>query len=110
MKLRLENNIVKIRLSPEEIDRLDSEKIISEKIQISDGNKFSYSIQIVENIKSCTVSFENNSLKVCVPSLTASKWIESNQIGIIASIDSNLGESIILTVEEDLLPRRKKNK
>lgn len=109
MKLRLENNIVKIRLSPEEIAKLNLEKTISEKLQISKGNDFSYSVCIDNNIKSCTADFENNSLNVCVPSTIANKWIGSNKIGIKESIESEFGEEILLIVEEDLPPRKKRN-
>ena len=110
MKLRFEKGTVKVRLSLEEIDTLNSERSIVEKLHISNGNGFSYSVQVVDNQESCSMDFGNNSLKICVPITLADKWKNSNQIGIKETIETDQGETISLIVEEDLPPRKNREK
>ncbi len=108
MKLRLEKNMVRLRLSTEDIDILKSQKNIGEKISISKGNEFSFSIKLVDNRESCMMVFKTNTLDISIPNAVANKWMNTNQIGIKESIVTNDGRTIGLIVEEDLPPRKNK--
>jgi hypothetical protein len=110
MKLRLEKELVRLRLSPVEIDLLNSKKSISEKISISNENEFNFSINIVGQIENCMVVFNTNAMDISVPNTIANKWIGTNQIGIKEIIVTDDGGSIVLIVEEDLPPRKNKGK
>ncbi len=70
----------------------------------------SYAIEINEELGSCLVKIENNSLTVAIPGEKANKWLNSNQIGIKESILTDRGDAISLFIEEDLPPRRNKDK
>lgn len=109
MKLRLEKGSVKVRLLTEEINRLIYKNFIEESIQFSEENAFNFSVQIMKMENPVEVIFQNNSLKIFIPTKSAEKWVNSNQIGIKETIKSNLGESIEIVVEEDLPPRKSKN-
>lgn len=106
MKLRFEKGTVKVRLSLEEIDLLNSEKSIFENLYISKDNGFNYSVQLVERQDTCSIDFINNSLKISVPNTIADKWMNSNRIGIKETIVTDEGEAIVLIIEEDLPPRK----
>jgi len=110
MKLRLEKGIVKLRLAPAEIDKLYVEKSLEEKLYFSKNNQFKYSINIDERLAICTTNFQQNSLQVNIPQQKAEKWINSNQIGIKETIVTDNGDTIVLTLEEDLPPRKHKKK
>ena len=110
MKLRFEKGTVKVRLSLEEIDLLNSERSIIEKLYISKENGFKYSIYLVERQDNCSVDFINNSLNISVPNTIANKWMNSNQIGIKETIATDNGEAIVLIIEEDLPPRKNREK
>ena len=107
MKLRLERDTVRLRLSPNEMELLKADKIVAEKISISSENEFSYSIQIDNHLNTCFIDFKNNSLKISVPNAIADKWMNSNQIGIKEMIMVENGKATNLIVEEDLPPRKK---
>lgn len=109
MKLRLEKGSVKVRLSTEEISRLSTDKFLEERLNISEGIAFGFSVQILSDQKSIAVRFQNNNLEIIVPEASAQKWMNSKQIGIKETFHTNLGESIDLVVEEDLPPRKTKN-
>lgn len=109
MKLRLEHNCVKLRLSKEEINKLKSEKKIAEFIHIERNNAFEYGVWIYDG-ENCMVNFNNHSLRVHIPSTLAGKWFTANQIGIREIINAEDGKQILLVVEEDLPPRQKAKK
>ena len=108
MKLRLEKGTVKIRLSQEEIKTLIAGNSISEFLYISEENKFEYSIHIIENHDSSSILFKSSSLSIHIPSSKAEKWMNSHQIGIKEIIVTDQAKEMILIVEEDLPPRKKK--
>jgi len=110
MKLRLEKGIIKIRLTPSEIEKFYASKYLDEKINITGHNQFCYSIKMKESIEACAVFFDENALNIHVPTEKAEKWIHSNQIGIKETIVTNKGDEIVLTLEEDLPPRKHKKK
>ena len=108
MKLRLDNKTVRIRLSKEEIIKLQSEGFLEEKITLTEENYFSYVIEILEDIESCDLYFNEDGLQVGIPIEMSEKWINSNQVGIKETFDTEDGELITLFVEEDLPPRKHK--
>ena len=110
MKLRLEKETVRMRLSPDEIRKLKSEKAIVEKISVSKENGFSYSIQIVDHDETCCMDFKDNSLEISIPNALANKWMNSNQVAIKETIDTDNGDTIVLVIEVDLPPRKNKEK
>ena len=108
MKLRLAKGVIKCRLSLAEIDRLNTEKKLSEKIYLSDNNCFIYTVSIHGHEEKCTVQFEQNSLMIIIPSKKAEKWINFGQVGIKETIVTDRNETYSLTLEEDLPPRKHK--
>lgn len=110
MKLRLEKGSIKVRLSSDEIKALNSDKQISELIQISRNSQIGYAVEISENQELCSVEIDNNFFKISVPLLKANKWFNTNQVGIKEMIKTENGETIALCVEEDLPPRKNKLK
>lgn len=110
MKLRLEKELVRLRLLPEEINLLKVKKGISEQISISKENRFHFSLSIVDHGESCIMVFEGNSLMISIPIRIANKWLDTNQVGVKETIATDDGETIVLIVEEDLPPRKNKLK
>ncbi len=108
MKLRLEKESVKVRLSSLEIDMLNRENSIQETIKISDQNLFKFDINLTEGVEICHVNFGENSISINIPTNKVSDWVNSNQIGIREVINTDTG-NLMLVVEEDLQPRRMKN-
>ena len=109
MKLRLEKGTIKIRLSKQEIKELDEQNQLSEHVFITKANKFTYTVKISKDLEICLIMFANDQLTVTVPEEKVRKWFDSNQIGIKETIITDKGEFIVLTLEEDLPPRKFKS-
>jgi hypothetical protein len=107
MKLRLDKYSVRLRLSKEEILNLQNDGYLEEKVSFSENNYFQYVIEIVEDIDTCEVYFGEEGLEVDIPFEISEKWINSNQVGIKESIETDEGDSITLLIEEELPPRKK---
>jgi hypothetical protein len=110
MKLRLDKDRVRLRLTSDEKKVLKANKSITEQFHISAENQFTYSIQVVDYPDTCVVTFESNSLEIKIPNVMADKWMDSNQVGIKETIITDEGGKIVLFVEEDLPPRKSRDK
>ena len=108
MKLRLDKKTVRIRLSKEEILNLQSDGFLEEKITLSEDNFFSYVIDVLDDIDACALYFGEDGLRIEIPFKTSEKWINSNQVGIKETFETDEDETITLLVEEDLPPRKNK--
>lgn len=108
MKLRLDKKTVRIRLSKEEILNLQSDGFLEEKVSLSENNFFSYVIDILEDIDKCGLYFSEDGLRVEIPFKISEKWINSNQVGIKETFETDDDEIVTLFVEEDLPPRKNK--
>ncbi len=105
MKLRLEKNTVKIRLSKESILKLHSDGFLEDQIMITEENFISYAVEIIDDIESCDLQFGSNTIEIGIPSVKAEKWIKSNQVALKEEIETDNGDTVVLIIEEDLPPR-----
>ena len=110
MKLRMETGSIKIRLSPTEIEAFNAYHNLEEKVRITKSNYFTYVISIDDTSESCLVLFEQNALNIHVPEKKVEKWLNSKQVGIKETIVTEEGNEIVLTLEEDLPPRKHKKR
>lgn len=108
MKLRLDKKTVRIRLSKEEILSLQSDGFLEENITLSEDNFFSYVIDVREDIDECGLYFGEDGVRVEIPFKISEKWINSNQVGIKETFETDEDETITLYIEEDLPPRKNK--
>ncbi len=106
MKLRIEKNSIRLRLSPDEIKKFFSKKELSETVYISHKNFFKYSLKITES-NDFGATFEDKNLLINVPANEITEWINSKKIGIERKIIADNDMEVMLIVEEDL-PKKKK--
>jgi hypothetical protein len=107
MKLRINQQSIRFRLSAEEILRLQDEGYLEETVTITEDNYFVFVLEIAHQLEACEVQFGDDGLNVGIPMEVAEGWINSNKTGISETIDADNQESITLRIEEDLPPSRK---
>jgi hypothetical protein len=105
MKLRLDKKTVRIRLSKEEILNLQSDGFLEEQITLSEDNFFTYVIDVLDDIDKCGLYFGEDGVRIEIPFNTSEKWINSNQVGIKETFETEDDETVTLYIEEDLPPR-----
>ena len=106
MKLRIEKSSVKVRLSEAEIDLFVSNGALTETVKVTENNQFQYTIRVDSNGDKCGVLFESSGVTLTIPETRVEKWSNSSQIGIKETIVTDNGGEIVLTLEQDLPPRK----
>ncbi len=98
MKLRLRKNSIRLRLLQSEIRSLAKSGGVSEKILFAPDKSLKYSVNISDDAREISASFQNGDVRIEIPKFLAEKWIESDQIGLENNqfIDNNLSLKIVL--------------
>jgi hypothetical protein len=79
MKLRFQENSLRLRLSQSEVARLAETGMVEKRTDFPGDQTLSYS---VESGDSNVVRFENDSIRVIVARGVAMRWIDTDQTGI----------------------------
>ena len=101
MKLRCSTNTIRIRLRKSDVDRLRNEGRLLESIALPTGPAFEFALQLDAERQDIAVSWENQTLMVHLPAISAGKWIESEQVGMETSLPLAGGTSLEILVEKD---------
>jgi hypothetical protein len=86
MKLRLKGNSIRLRLTQREVEQLASSGIVEEAIQFGPGKRsFTYAIEVSRDIVAVGAEYENERMRVLLPSSRTQSWASSGEVGIEAS-------------------------
>jgi hypothetical protein len=92
MKLRLNDNELRLRLSQSEVNHLGAYGRIAVEIKFATGT-LSYSLESAEH---SAAAFENGSIRIALPEAQVRHWIDSDETGIETS-----SGSLRILVEKD---------
>ena len=107
MKIRIESNSIRIRLDDSEVQRLAIGELLEERLEIG-PQAMVISLQAAGGIPCLGASFDQGHLKVLAPADQVQMWATSDQVGIEISQPTGPGPAILIIVERDLMPRRKR--
>lgn len=103
MKLRLRENSIRLRLLKSEIEKLDANGFISEKITFSSSQKFLYSIKISNQSEQISATFNNGELIIEIPFEQAKTWLETDLVGLESEQKINGEKTLKILVEKDFV-------
>ncbi len=101
MKLRLENESVRFRLSPEDVDQLEREKRLGAITRLSPETSWNYSIE-ASQASIARIEATGSLFRLLVPTVTLAPWLRSAEIELNFSIDG-----LHVAVEKDLKPQKR---
>lgn len=112
MKLRTTHNSIRIRVRKSELLTLQQEHRIEESIRFPSNIHFKFAIEIAKSEESLQASLEDHNLILSISQQEAAKWINSNQVGIEASLPLPGEEQLQVLIEKDFpcLDRENENK
>jgi hypothetical protein len=84
MKLRLNSDTLRLRLTRSEIAQLGESGMVEEKTQFAPGQALWYSVECVE-IARPEAALQGNFIRVKLPRTEVKQWIETDQTGIEAT-------------------------
>lgn len=100
MKLRIEGNTVRIRLSKAEVEKLTTSKYIEERTSF--GNIiFVCALQSKQRGKELTADFDGNKMTMFVPLALLKDWATNEVTGFEAQMKVSATESLHLLLEKD---------
>jgi hypothetical protein len=96
VKLRLDGNSIRLRLSPSEVSRLANTGEVSTRTVFPGGTVLTTSVQSDE-VPGLTATFDGSKVLLSIPAGEVRRWAESEQIGIYGD-----AQGLRIIVEKDL--------
>jgi hypothetical protein len=105
MKLRLKNNVIRLRLTQKEIVRFAETGRVEEEIEfgIESSQTLIYALEVDNETQTARANFENNRITVSISKAQADDWTRTEQIGIEAEQIIGDGKILRLLVEKDFV-------
>ncbi len=100
MKLRINSNSIRLRLTRDEVERLAHGEAIEEAIQFSVYDTFRYAIK-PWLLDVTEAKFDGKILVIHVPEKTLAEWAASGQVGITVNQDNGSTDPLVILVEKD---------
>jgi hypothetical protein len=97
MKLRIQGNSLRLRLTQRDVARLSGQGRVESRIEFSPGQALVYLLERSFYAKSVDAAFDAQAIRVTVPAQMMTEWVESDQVGIEASSSAGLQ----LLIEKD---------
>jgi hypothetical protein len=100
MKIRIQRNSIRFRLSKTEVETLCSEGYIAESTSFG-NTTFSYAVKNTSLHNELTATFENGCVTVLLPEKLLLNWPTNNVIGFDAKMPIAENETLYLLLEKD---------
>jgi len=103
MKLHLETNLIRLRLSREEIMQLIKENILEETFTFGADQALRYCLQISYNITALQASFRMGEVLIKVPHEMSTHWALSKVASIEATQETDGHAPLQILIEKDFV-------
>ena len=100
MKIRIQRNSVRFRLSKSDIDQLTRTGFLKEETAFGHAN-FGYAITRSNDHNELSATFEDGTILLIMPENQINGWAENDIVGFNAVMEINNTESLKLLVEKD---------
>jgi hypothetical protein len=108
LKLRIQDNSVRLRLTRGEVDRMQRDGQVSAAAAFPGGARFEYALQASSAAQAPAAQFAAGRLLVSLPEIAVQQWASSEQVSIEGAQPLAGGEELAILVEKDfqcLTPR-----
>ena len=95
MKLRLQNNSIRLRLNRNEVTSFVEAGHLQDTVQFG-GAVLAYALEVSKEAHAPHASFENNAIRITLPVDDAQDWARSDRVGISAR-----DQQLSILVEKD---------
>jgi hypothetical protein len=100
MKIRFTNNSIRIRIRKSELERLQEEHLIEERIGLPDGTNFTFSL-VVQEGEEVKVRHKHAFFSVSIPKVMATPWMTTEQVGIESRHPLSGDQQLHILIEKD---------
>jgi hypothetical protein len=97
MKLRIQGNSLRLRLTQKEIAQLRNRNRVESLIEFAPGRTLVYLLKGSSHVTAVTANFDGHAIRVTVPMQVLAEWIESDEV----SIEGQSQAGVKLLIEKD---------
>ena len=97
MKIRIEGNALRLRLTQKEVACLHDHGFVECAIRFGDGRALSYSVATAPEAAEVSVNYDGDSIRVALPCPMAAAWAESSQV----TVEGPRNSAVRILVEKD---------
>ena len=106
MKLRIEDNTLRLRLSPEEVTSFQQTGRLETVVPLgpSVSDRFTYALQRDETATDSapSISYTSGRIVIRLPAAVADAWASSDEIGMRGTMEVSENELVHILIEKDL--------
>jgi hypothetical protein len=84
MKLRIQGNSIRLRLTQKEVTRVRNQGLVESVIEFAPGHSLAYLLEGSPNAETVSTTFDGRAIRVTIPMHQMTDWAESDQVGIEA--------------------------
>jgi hypothetical protein len=97
MKLRIQENLLRLRLTQKEVAVLHDHKVVECAIHFPSGRALSYLLASSPDAPEVSVDYEGDSIRIVVPRAAATAWAESTEV----TIEGSRNSCVQILIEKD---------
>lgn len=101
MKLRIQGNSLRLRLSQSEVSQFSKTGFVEDCVQFAPGVSFAYTLESSSSIKAPQASYQNGWLKFQVPAAMGMEWFTTDRVGMSADQPLESGKILSIAIEKD---------
>jgi hypothetical protein len=101
MKLRIQGNSLRLRLSQSEVSQFSKTGFVEDSLQLGPGSNFAYTLESSSSIPSTQASYQNGWFRIQVPAAAATEWFTTDRVSISAEQPLESGKTLSILVEKD---------
>ncbi|HWJ25165.1 MAG TPA: hypothetical protein VNS32_01405 [Flavisolibacter sp.] len=101
MKIRIADNSIRLRLRQTEVKNFCAQGSITEKLELGPSASQQLSFIFKIGTDQPAILFSENKLTISIPENMARQWTQTDQVGIVHSLDNGAGSPIQLLIEKD---------
>jgi Family of unknown function (DUF7009) len=101
MKLRIQGNSLRLRLSQSEVAQFSKTGFVEDGIEFAPGVRFAYTMETSSSLAAPEASFQDHWLRIQVPSTAAKEWFTSDRVAISADQPIESGKALSILIEKD---------
>ena len=101
MKLRFENNSIRLRVKKSDIQKLNTEGVIEELVAIAPGATFIYKLRLDPKGTNIHAHLKDRAITVCIPEQQGRHWIQSEEVGVEITQQLDEKNQLYILIEKD---------
>ena len=101
MKLRIQGNSLRLRLSQSEVSQFSKTGFVEDSLQLGPGANFAYTLESSSSIPALHASYQNGWFRIQVPAAEGTEWFTTDRVSIAGKQPLANGKTLSILVEKD---------